>query len=143
MGHTCCKARSRAIHRALEPLTRPWEYCRPSRTMAGWITEDGMLMGWAVSHTLQGNLSTYYPLAPNKKELSLLAQTPPFPLEFCLEFTLLSKDPISNFQSLLMTELLNLLRLKCYDIASYLIYWVRKFCLLYWGRWEKRLTLDP
>lgn len=104
----------------------------------GWDA-DGM----AVSHTLQGNLSTYYPLAPNKKELSLLAQTPPFPLEFCLEFTLLSKDPISNFQSLLMTELLNLLRLKCYDIASYLIYWVRKFCLLYWGRWEKRLTLDP
>ena len=51
MGHTCCKARSRAMHRALEPLTRPWEYCRPSRTMAGWITEDGMLMGWRC-HTL-------------------------------------------------------------------------------------------
>lgn len=110
----------------------------------GWVDHRGWdADGMVVSHTLQGNLSTYYPLAPNKKELSLLAQTSPFPLEFCLEFTLLSKDPISNFQSLLMTELLNLLRLNCYDIASYLIYWVRKFCLLYWGRWEKRLTLDP
>lgn len=63
-GHTCCKARSRAIHRALEPLTRPWEYCRPSRTMAGWITEDGMLVGWRC-HTLckgAGALTAHLPL---------------------------------------------------------------------------------
>lgn len=40
---TCLKACSRATERALEPATMPCEYCRPSCTIAGWITEEGML----------------------------------------------------------------------------------------------------
>lgn len=43
MIHTCLKACSRATERALEPATIPWEYWSPSRTIAGWITVEGML----------------------------------------------------------------------------------------------------
>lgn len=40
---TCLKACSRATARELDPATIPCEYWRPSRTMAGWITVEGML----------------------------------------------------------------------------------------------------
>lgn len=40
---TCLKACSRATERALDPATMPCEYWRPSRTIAGWITVEGML----------------------------------------------------------------------------------------------------
>lgn len=67
----------------------------------GWVDHRGWdADGMAVSHTLQGSLSTYCPPAPDEKELPSLAQTPPFPLEFCLMCRLLPTDPISDFQSL-------------------------------------------
>ena len=67
----------------------------------GWVDHRGWdADGMAVSHTLQGNLSTYRPPAPDEKKPPSLAQTPPFPLEFCLAFMLLSTDPTSSFQSL-------------------------------------------
>lgn len=40
---TCWKACSRATERALDPATMPCEYWRPRRTIAGWITVEGML----------------------------------------------------------------------------------------------------
>lgn len=42
---TCLKTSSSAMQRALEPLMMPWEYWRPRRTTAGWITVEGMLQG--------------------------------------------------------------------------------------------------
>lgn len=41
--YTCLKACSRATERALEPATIPWEYWSPNRTIAGWMTVEGML----------------------------------------------------------------------------------------------------
>lgn len=67
----------------------------------GWVDHRGWdADGMAVSHTVQGSLSTYCPPAPNEKELPSPAQTPPLPLVFCLVCMLLPTDPISNFQSL-------------------------------------------
>lgn len=40
---TCLKACRRATERALDPATMPCEYWRPSRTIAGCITVEGML----------------------------------------------------------------------------------------------------
>ena len=66
----------------------------------GWVDHRGWdADGMAVSHTLQGNLSTYHPPAPDENELPSLAQPPPFPQEFCLVFILLSTDPTPSFQS--------------------------------------------
>lgn len=67
----------------------------------GWVDHRGWdADGMAVSHTLQGSLSTYCPPAPDEKELPSPAKTPPFPREFCLVGMLPPADPISNSRSL-------------------------------------------
>ena len=138
-----------ATERALEPATIPWEYCRPSRTIDGWITVEGMLQQTETKYHSIYHKPYYKPSTPHTIVYTInhtIYHKPSTPyythaIVYTIDHTINHTHHTTHHSINYKPYYIPYTPHTYTTIDQYLICCVRGALRLYWCRWENRLTL--